>query len=165
MESPPRPEWWLETFVTVPKDLEVDCSYRPRGGAFVEYQGPVWRFVEEHVGEAFRQGLSVSEACDQWYSGAFLLETVPSVIYILMKHGDDPEEAIIRAVNDTKDNDTIAAIVGAAVGALHGRENLPERWKAGLLGRTRDADDGHVFNLLKEARRVFWDANLGARSH
>jgi len=38
--------------------------------------------------------------------GAFLLETVPSVIYILMRHGNDPEESIVRAVNDTKDNDT-----------------------------------------------------------
>jgi ADP-ribosylglycohydrolase len=43
---------------------------------------------------------------------------VPTVIYILMRHGHDPEEAIVRAVNDTKDNDTVAAIVGAAVGAL-----------------------------------------------
>jgi ADP-ribosyl-[dinitrogen reductase] hydrolase len=37
-----------------------------------------------------------------------------------MRHADDPEEAILRAVSDTKDNDTIGAIVGAAVGALHG---------------------------------------------
>jgi ADP-ribosylglycohydrolase len=49
-----------------------------------------------------------------------LLETVSTVLHILMRHAGDPEEAIIRAVNDTKDNDTIAAIVGAAVGALHG---------------------------------------------
>ena len=37
------------------------------------------------------------------------------------------EEAIVRAVNDTRDNDTIAAIVGAAVGALHGKSALPDR--------------------------------------
>ena len=49
-------------------------------------------------------------ACDSWYSGAYLLETVPSVLYILERHGHDPEEAIVRAVNDTKDNDTVAAI-------------------------------------------------------
>lgn len=35
------------------------------------------------------------------------------------------EEAIIQTVNDTHDNDTIAAIVGAAVGALHGEGALP----------------------------------------
>jgi ADP-ribosyl-[dinitrogen reductase] hydrolase len=38
------------------------------------------------------------------------------------------EEAIVRAVDDTTDNETVAAIVGAAVGAVHGRSALPERW-------------------------------------
>jgi hypothetical protein len=76
-------------------------------------------------------------ACDEWYSGAYLLETVPSVLYILMRQGADPEEAIVRAVNDTQDNDTIAAIVGAAVGALQGAAALPARWVEGLPGRTR----------------------------
>ena len=39
------------------------------------------------------------EACDDWYSGAYLLETVPSVLYILMRHAHDPEEAIVRAAS------------------------------------------------------------------
>ena len=81
--------------------------------------------------------------------GAFLLETVPSVLFILASFDHEPEEAIVRAINDTRDNDTIAAIVGAAVGALHGRSRLPERWIAGLAGRTRDNDDGEVFNLIR----------------
>lgn len=51
-------------------------------------------------------------------------------------------------------NDTIAAIVGAAVGALHGQQALPPRWLATLLGRTRaPADDGHVQELIAEVRR------------
>ena len=41
----------------------------------------------------------------------------------------------MRSVNDTKDNDTIAAIVGAAVGALHGESAIPQVWRDGLLGR------------------------------
>lgn len=73
------------------------------------------------------------------------------MLYILGRHGHDPEEAIVRAVNDTWDNDTAAAIVGAAVGALHGRRALPERWIAGLLGRTADNDDGEVFRLTAAA--------------
>ncbi len=74
-----------------------------------------------------------------------------------VERGFDPEEAIVRAVNDTKDNDTVAAIVGAAVGALHGEAALPARWKAGLLGCTRESDDGRVFDLLREARATFWE--------
>lgn len=85
-----------------------------------------------------------------------MLETVPSVIYILMRHGHDPEEAIVRAVNDTKDNDTIAAIVGAAVGALHGKGAIPNRWIQNLSGRTTDRDDGKVFDLIQTAKNKFW---------
>jgi ADP-ribosylglycohydrolase len=78
-----------------------------------------------------------------------------SVLYILMKHADDPEQAIIRAVNDTRDNDTVAAIVGAAVGALHGKKALPDRWIENLSGRTSDSDDGHIFELLSFAKAIW----------
>lgn len=151
----PAPDWWPEAYVAVARDLEVDEGYRPRGGDFA-YQGPVWRFVRDRVREAHRAGLSALEACNSWHSGAYLLETMPCVIYVLMQHGQDPEEAIVRAVNDTRDNDTIAAIVGAAVGALHGTAGIPERWRAGLLGRTAADDDGRVFELLAEAKRLWF---------
>ena len=76
---------------------------------------------------------------------------MPAVLLILSRYADDPEEAIVRAVNDTRDNDTVAAIVGAAVGALHGRSALPARWIDGLLGRTSRADDGRVFEPIGAA--------------
>jgi ADP-ribosylglycohydrolase len=64
---------------------------------------------------------------------------MPSVIYLLMRHGHEPKEAIVRAVNDTKDNHTVASIVGAAVGALHGHRNLArtccESRSVGRFGR------------------------------
>ena len=157
MTTPPEPEWWPATYVQVAKELEGEKKYRPRNENIAAYEGQIWRFVEERVTEAYRDNLTVLDACNRWYSGAFLLETVPSVIYILMKHGDDPEEAILRAVNDTKDNDTIAAIVGSAVGALHGKEGIPERWIKNLSGRTTDRDDGRVFELLELARNSWWE--------
>ena len=157
MKDTPTPEWWVKTYIDTARDLEINEEYRPRGGSFLEFQGSLWQFVQDYVPPAFDQGLSVRNACDSWYSGAYLLETVPSVLYILMAHGNDPEQAIIAAVNDTKDNDTIAAIVGAAVGALHGKSALPERWIAGLLGRTRAGDDRHVFELINRSKRTFWD--------
>ncbi len=159
MKTPPKPEWWLNTYIEIARDLEIDYSYCVRNGAFLNYQGSIWQFLDEQVRQAYRQNLSVIDACSQWYSGAYLLETVPTVIYILMKHGDNPEEAIVRAVNDTVDNDTVAAIVGAAVGALHGKDRLPQRWIANLSGRTKENDDGRVFELLKMARKVWWDSD------
>jgi len=94
-----------------------------------------------------------------------LLETVPAALLVLMKHCNDPEEAIVRAVNDTKDNDTIAAIVGAAVGALHGKERLPERWISNLSGRTSLDNDGHVFQILDEAENLWGSIQLPKRTH
>ncbi|NPV08562.1 MAG: ADP-ribosylglycohydrolase family protein [Anaerolineae bacterium] len=155
LPQPPSPEWWLEEYVQVARDLERG-DYASNAPAHAGYRGPVWRFAEERVALAWRKGLSVLEACNWWYSGAYLLETVPSVLYILMNHGHNLEEGIIRAVNDTLDNDTIGAIVGAALGALHGKRAIPGHWLGGLLGRTGAEDDGQVFALLTEARYAWW---------
>jgi len=154
-EAAPEPGWWPETYAGVARRLEVDESYRPRGGDFTEYEGTLWQYAAERVSTALRQELPVLDACNSWFSGAYLLETVPSALYILMCHGDDPEQAVLRAVNDTKDNDTIAAIVGAAVGALYGRAGWPQRWIDNLTGRTTEADDGRVFVLLEASRRMW----------
>ena len=63
-------------------------------------------------------------------------------------------------VNDPKDNDTIAAIVGAAIGAMHGRSGLPSRWIDNLLGRTADSDNGRILKLLESARRRWWMSKI-----
>lgn len=157
MDAPPPADWWPATWIAATRDLEVDPTYESRAPHYADFQGPLWRFVERAIAEAEAESWSTLEACNAWYSGAYLLETVPSALYILMRHADDPEEAIVRAVNDSRDNDTTAAIVGAAVGALHGHDALPERWLQGLTGRTRRDDDGHMFALLAEAGRIFGD--------
>lgn len=145
----PNKDWWVERYISYAAPLEGEKPYSPRGGEYAgKFSGTLSEFVQYVVTEALGQNLSTLDACNRWFSGAYLFETVPSVLMILAKFANDPEEAIIRAVNDTKDNDTIAAIVGAAVGALHGEEALPKRWIDGLLGRTAQNDDGRVFELL-----------------
>jgi ADP-ribosyl-[dinitrogen reductase] hydrolase len=154
MRAVPPSDWWLQAFCKIAGRLEGDKKYSPRLKN-INYQGPVWQFTQEEVSKAVNKKISTLDACNLWGSGAYMLETVPSFIYILTQYGQDPEKAIIRAVNDTKDNDSIAAIVGAAVGALHGKSKLPTRWIKGLLGRTREKDDGHVFELIEQARSKF----------
>src|SRR5207249_1965925 len=155
LEEPLAGEWWLDRYCERARPLEGETRLEARRPGST-YCGPIWRFVETEVRDALRRNVSTVDACESWYSGAFLLETEPCVLYILARHAGDPEEAIVRAVNDTRDNDTIGAIVGAAVGALHGRSALPERWRRGLLGRTAEDDDGRVFELIELARRRFW---------
>jgi ADP-ribosylglycohydrolase len=73
------------------------------------------------------------------------------VLHIVAQHGNDPHEAMLVAVNDTRDNDTIAAIVGAAMGAAHGTQWIPAEWREQLLGRVNGDDDGKVFALINAA--------------
>ncbi len=155
MDAPPTPEWWLSRFAGVLRDLECGDSYGARSPALADFQGPLWKLLEQELPTAYDQHLPVHQACDRWYSGAYLLETVPCVLYTLLRYGDEPEEAIVRAVNDTRDNDTVASIVGAAVGALHGRAGLPHRWIEALSGRTTAADDGRMFDLLAAAKDLW----------
>ena len=158
MKTPPEPAWWPKRYAALAADLQGAIGYAPRSGCMkYSFDGPLHQFVSEKLAWAYGENLSVIEACEIWHSGAYLLETVPSALYILMRHAHDPEEALIRAVNDTMDNDTVASIVGAAVGALHGRKGLPDRWIEGLTGRTGGTDDGQVFRLISEARQEFWE--------
>jgi ADP-ribosylglycohydrolase len=160
MDRAPAPGWWVERFVEIAGELESDSGYRSNAPGYSTFRGSIGQFVGGHLPPAFEKGLSAREACDGWYSGAYMLETMPSALYILMKHANDPEEAIIRAVNDTVDNDSIAAVVGAAVGALHGKGAIPKRWLESLLGRTGNDDDGKVFEILRVIRPRFAGASV-----
>jgi ADP-ribosylglycohydrolase len=156
MKFPPEPQWWIDTYCSVAEKLEGNSEYIPRSRRYNNYKGPLWQFTQKLVTDALHRKLTVMQACNEWDSGEHLFETVPSVLYILAKHAQDGEEAVIRAVNDTKDNDSIAAIVGAAIGALYGLKCFPDRWIKGLTGRTRSGDNGEVFRLILLAKRAFW---------
>lgn len=163
-ERPTGPEWWLDRYLALGRPLEGDTRYTTRmpRGPLANWSGPAWRLVDEHVRAAVRSGQSVVEAQDTWYSGAYLLETIPTVLMILARHGDDARAAIHAAVNFTRDNDTIAAIVGAVVGAAHGLDALPEEWCSNLLGRTDIDDDGRWHELVEEAiGRFVWQRPRG----
>ncbi len=160
LSQPPQPAWWLETFLAVERPLEGETAYIPRVHGS-NYVGSLAEFTRLQVSRALERHIPVVKACNSWYSGAYLLETVPSLLYILCTCAHDPEEAILQAVNNTRDNDTVAAMVGAAVGALHGKKGLPPRWLAGLTGRLGVSDDGKVCALIDQAKKSFWEREKG----
>jgi|GEM_PF-736490 len=149
------PRWWLDRWLVVCDALGSGAKYAARSNHPPGFEGSISELVRGYVVPALERQLEVSAAGEVWHSGAFLLETVPTVLYILEKFGNDPREAILQAVNQTRDNDTVAAIVGAAVGALHGAAALPKAWVEGLSGRTRHDDDHRAFAILADAGRRF----------
>lgn len=156
-DLPESPAEWLETYTEVLRVLDDGQEYETRvqHGPLQQWRGSLSQLLDTEVREALRRGTSVVDSGQRWYSGAYLLETVPTVMHIVSRHGHDPREAMLSAVNDTRDNDTIAAIVGAAMGAAHGTAWIPEEWRSQLLGRTLEDNDGHYFELVEQAVERF----------
>lgn len=157
-QAPPA-TWWLETFLRYASPLEAGAQYEPRVPTD-HFRGTLCDFVSQRLTSALAEGWTVRQVSDTWYSGAYLLETVPTALAALALHAALPEEAIVRAVNDAYDNDTVAAIVGATVGALHGASALPPRWLDAdrLPGRTQADDDGRLYEVLDRAVDRFWES-------
>ena len=55
-------------------------------------------------------------------------EAVAAALWAFCRYGSTPEECVIRAVNFGGDTDTIGAMAGALVGALHGSSWIPSCW-------------------------------------
>jgi len=173
--SAPDPEWWLDEYVKIARDLETTPLPSPLNAdpvpqEFRDFQGTLWQFVDINVRRAWRDGISIRDACSpRWFgSRADILQTVPSVLYILMSHADSFESAIIASINDTKDNDTIAAIVGAIVGALHGRGRVRQKWVNGIRsqclnieGLTDLKDREVIERVARHAARRFAGSKAG----
>lgn len=150
---PETPDEWLETYTEVLRVLDQGQAYETRvdHGALAHWRGSLSNFLDTHVRDAIREERTVRDTGHEWSSGAYLLETVPTVMHIVARHGHDPREAMLVAVNDTRDNDTIAAIVGTAMGAAYGTAWIPADWQEELLGRVSGDDDGRVFELTELA--------------
>jgi hypothetical protein len=147
--------WWAHTFVSEVRQLENGRAYEIRSGPFAGRRALLSDFVEDCFEVGMRPCVSTRQACAEWGSGAYLFETMPSVLHILARWAHHPEDALIRAVNDTEDSNTIAALVGAALGALHGADAWPARWQERLLTRVEADDDGGLFEVLATAQRLF----------
>ena len=69
---------------------------------------------------AREKSFTLAEAKKAWGSGPYLLEVVPTLLYALELHADDPWKALEEVSENSMEPDTLAMLVGACVGALHG---------------------------------------------
>ena len=68
-------------------------------------------------------------------------QAVAAALWAFLRYGKDPEECVIRAVAFGGDTDTIGAMAGALVGALHGRSWISARWYDNIENGARGRDE------------------------
>ena len=68
-------------------------------------------------------------------------------------HADSLKSGIVDTVMSGGDTDTTAAICGALMGAVHGREAIPSQWSDAVLNCRPHAGQPHV---LKPHPEIFW---------
>jgi poly(ADP-ribose) glycohydrolase ARH3 len=83
-------------------------------------------------------------------------QAVAAALWAFLRYGKDPEECVIRAVSFGGDTDTIGAMAGALVGALHGSSWIPARWYDNIENGVHGRDE-----IVGLARRL---AGLDIRS-
>ena len=84
------------------------------------------------------RGAPTAEAATELGTTGFVVHTVPFAAFVFLRHGAAPLGAITEAISAGGDTDTIAAIVGGWVGALHGAAALPRD----LIAKIQDGPFG-----------------------
>jgi ADP-ribosylglycohydrolase/fructose-1,6-bisphosphatase/inositol monophosphatase family enzyme len=97
---------------------EAACAEAARGG-------------NEPVQEALSRARNAPPASFTHHEG-WVLIALQNAFYRLL-HAPSLEEGVIATVMEGGDTDTNAAIAGALLGAVHGREAVPARWRRQVL--------------------------------
>jgi ADP-ribosylglycohydrolase len=84
------------------------------------------------------RGASTSDAAEQLQTTGYVVHTVPFALFCYLRYGDTPLLALQECIGAGGDTDSIAAILGAWLGARHGEAGLP----AHLLAELHDGPFG-----------------------
>jgi ADP-ribosylglycohydrolase len=82
----------------------------------------------QEVRAALAAGTPAQEVVKTFKTGGFVLECLPSALACFLGHPEDPEQALLTAVNAGFDACATGAMTGALAGAYVGRSGLPEAW-------------------------------------
>ncbi len=84
------------------------------------------------------RGVDSAEAAEACGTSGFVIHTAAFATFVFLRYGDDPMRAISEAIHAGGDTDSIGAIVGGWMGALHGTDALP----GDLIARIHDGPFG-----------------------
>lgn len=105
----------------------------PRGSSPESGQKEARRIVTDaQLGEALdlaarlaMRGAGTADAAESCGTSGFVVHTLAFATFCLLRHGHDPCMALTEAVSAGGDADSIGAILGGWLGALHGESGLP----------------------------------------
>jgi ADP-ribosyl-[dinitrogen reductase] hydrolase len=86
------------------------------------------------------RNLDPIEINNRYWSGAYVLESLPQAFYCFLRSPADFRETLLQAVNCSRDADTVAAIAGNLSGTLNGVRAIPQPYLDDLEFR-QDLDD------------------------
>ena len=87
--------------------------------------------AEAAVTAALERAASTPPVCDEGHVG-WVLVALQNAFYELL-HARGVEEGVVDSVRRGGDTDTNAAIAGALLGAVHGRDGIPLQWRRRVL--------------------------------
>lgn len=105
-----------------PSDVAPVVCYDEARGAVTESSLAT---VLDQARQLALQDSSTAEAAQILRTTGFVLHTVPFAAFCFLRFGTDPLPALAEAISAGGDTDSIAAILGAWLGALHGEARLP----------------------------------------
>jgi len=100
-------------------------------------------------------GAADAPPADYVHQQGWVLTAFRNALWQLL-HAPNLEEAVVDTVMRGGDTDTNAAICGALLGAVHGREAIPKRWVDAVL---RCRPDGSHQNVVRPRPACFWPAD------
>ena len=93
---------------------------------------PAENYLQRAVEKA---DLPVVQAVEELGASCDLAKALPSALAILWRHGDDLETALVQNVAAGGDSAARGMLLGALLGAAHGRRAFPARWIEALRAR------------------------------
>jgi ADP-ribosyl-[dinitrogen reductase] hydrolase len=103
-----------------------------------------------------RSGARTEEAAQECGTSGFVVQTLAFATFVFLRHGDEPMKAPTEAIASGGDTDSIGAILGAWIGALHGESGLPsnliERIHDGPFGPTHLRALAEALALVREGQ-------------
>jgi ADP-ribosylglycohydrolase len=127
-------------------ELTAGCIRGPRSSSPSDCQQQARQIVANaQLGQAIDQAadlasrrVNTAEAAKHCRTSGFVVHTLAFATFCLLRFGDDPRFALTEAISAGGDTDSIGAILGGWLGALHGESGLP----SDLIARIHDGPFG-----------------------